>query len=103
MKGWQCEQALVIEVDHSPYRGQKPAPRVLQNQMDQHLEAIIVSKEKCLLSSIQEPISHHLNRVDIFAAIVVLLMVVEKDIWRLIYWTKHASNVSEALHLKIYG
>jgi hypothetical protein len=92
MKGWQCKQSAGIDDPSSPYHLHQPAPRVLQNQLDQHIEAFVVGKEKKLTSELQQPVSKQSNPVDTFATALVLLLVIEKDIWRLLFWTKHISQ-----------
>ncbi|KAI9896001.1 hypothetical protein N3K66_009070 [Trichothecium roseum] len=92
MKGWQCTNTIFVSDTDNPYYGLRPAPRILQNQMDRHLERFIASRENMLATRIQDHISGASDGADASAAIVVILMVLEKDVWRLMYWTKHTTQ-----------
>lgn len=77
----------MLETD-SPYRGMRPAPRIMQNALDQAFESYVADFEKALLQDIFAGV--HLKSVatswdGLFSAVLILLAVIEKDIWRLVY------------------
>jgi hypothetical protein len=100
MKGWEIagEETLgmrAVEDDESPLHGSIPAPRVLHNQLDGKLESYIVAKEKKLLKAMQRAFrkggaEHH----TICIAVVAVLNILERDTWRLLYWTNQCGEVS---------
>lgn len=109
MKGWEIagHETLgmsVIEDDECPLCGAVPAPRVLQNQLDRNLECYIVSKEKELLRAIQRAFRKGgLEQQDMISlAVMVVLHVLERDTWRLMYWTNRCEEVSFRWDLSNY-
>ncbi|KAG9249641.1 uncharacterized protein F5Z01DRAFT_668662 [Emericellopsis atlantica] len=99
MKGWQCYQTPLVEDFDHPYFDQRPAPRVLQNQLDQHLEAYVADQERGIVGRIKSALSDFdKDRTDGFFATLVLLSVLEKDSWRLIYWVKYFSPTYQWRH-----
>lgn len=105
MKGWSLtgEETLEmreVEDIECPLHGYIPAPRVLQNQLDRNLESYIVAKEKMLLKVIQRELRQSRSEgLDIiFASVFFILQVLEKDIWRLMYWRKRREEVSPLVH-----
>lgn len=94
MKGWQCEDAPLVLDSSNPYNYSQPAPRVLQNQLDQHLEQFITAYEAKLVPEIDKRIKNWQTSQDAFLASIVLLKIVENDIWRLMYWVRHRTQVS---------
>ena len=101
MKGWELtgEESLgmtPIDKDNSPFYRRIPAPRVMQNQLDSNLEAFIFKTEKTVLKDLQEAIlkrsTYSWNIVCLTT--IVLLHVLEKDSWRLLYWKYHPQEVS---------
>ncbi|KAK1471427.1 hypothetical protein CCUS01_05908 [Colletotrichum cuscutae] len=71
-------------------------PRVLQNQLDQMLEGYVVAREKELLNRLQSAVFQResSSRLDVILTIVLLLKIVEKDMWRLLFWIRHQARVS---------
>jgi len=101
MKGWTVtsEETLgmrKVEDIECPLHGSIPAPRVLQNQLDRNLECYIIAKEKQLLKAIQRELRKSRSEgLDvIFSSVIIILHVLEKDTWRLMYWRKRREEVS---------
>ncbi|GIZ48183.1 hypothetical protein CKM354_001125600 [Cercospora kikuchii] len=92
MKGWQISgpEHLGMERNNDtrcPLFGTIPAPRVLQNQLDHMLEEYIASIEQQVLKTLSKAmLSRRCEYAAIFAAALILLHVMERDIWRLQYW-----------------
>jgi len=100
MKGWEIcghERLGMKTVDRmeSPLYGSVPAPRVLQNQLDYLLESEIVETERRLLKNLQKLIkaSDRISWVATFLAIAIVLHVMKRDAWRLLYWIHHKEQV----------
>ena len=107
MKGWEIcgHERLgmkVVDRIESPLHGSVPAPRVLQNQLDHLLEYEIVETERHLLKNLQKAIkaSDRKSWVATFLATAIILHVMERDAWRLLYWVHHHEQVK---HLKVDG
>lgn len=97
MKGWQASGVEKVRDVNSPFYGIRPAPRVMQNGLDQVLESYVAELEKQLLQkilSIAKNRAKEALRDKLFSAVLILLAVMEKDIWRLIYWVRHREEVS---------
>lgn len=101
MKGWAIagEETLgmcLVEEVACPLRGTTPAPRVLQNQLDRNLELYIAMNEQRLLKAIQRDLRRLRaeNWDTISTAVIIILHVLERDTWRLMYWRKHREEVS---------
>jgi hypothetical protein len=99
MKGWELTgkellgMCTVDDVD-CPLFGTVPAPRVLQNQLDRSLESYIAVTEKKLLKAVQRELRRRSSgRETIFAAVLCILNVLERDTWRLMYWRKRREQV----------
>ncbi len=93
MKGWEIcgHEHLGMDIVgrlESPLYGSIPVPRVLQNQLDHLLEAEIVKTERYLLKNLQKVIraSNRSAWVITFLGIAIILHVMERDAWRLLYW-----------------
>lgn len=100
MKGWQASGVETVTKADNPYCGMRPAPRVLQNGLDQALESYVADIEQRLLHNIFSIISSRMKHTpwdSLFSAVLILLAVMEKDIWRLIYWVRHREEVSPSL------
>lgn len=105
MKGWEIcgheglEMKIVDRIE-SPLHRSVPAPRVLQNQLDHLLEYEIVETERHLLKNLQKVIkaSERNSWVVTFLATAIILHVMERDTWRLLYWVHHQEQVR---HLKV--
>jgi hypothetical protein len=93
MKGWEDDRAAVVTDRESPYFQRKPAPRVVQNELDAMLEKYVWKLELQLLSNLQKAMKRGANRAEIFSTVLVLLATVERDMWRLMYWTRHKEEV----------
>lgn len=101
MTGWQISGPdwlgmPLITDQMSPLYGTVPAPRVLQNQLDRKLEAYIARIEKSLLTELSRTMLRirPCERTTIFLAVIILLHVRERDIWRLQYWVLNHQGVS---------
>lgn len=101
MKGWEIRGHERLGMDivsrfESPLYGSVPVPRVLQNQLDHLLEAEIVKIERYLLKNLQKVIraSNRSAWVSTFLGIAIILHVMERDTWRLLYWVNHQEQVS---------
>ncbi|KAL9034452.1 MAG: hypothetical protein Q9214_007036, partial [Letrouitia sp. 1 TL-2023] len=64
--------------------------------LDHLLEAEIVKTEQRLLKQLQKAIRASDRRawVVTFLGIAIILHVMERDTWRLLYWVKHREHVS---------
>jgi hypothetical protein len=100
MKGWEVcghERLGMKTVDRieSSLHGSVPAPHVLQNQLDHLLEYEIVETERHLLKNLQKIIkaSDRKSWVATFLATAIILHVMERDAWRLLYWVHHQDQV----------
>ena len=101
MRGWEIAgkellgMAMIDDI-YCPLHGSVPAPRVLQNQLDRNLELYIIAKENQLLKTIQFALmkKHVYCWNSISLAVIVMLHVLERDSWRLMYWRKHGEEVS---------
>jgi len=71
-----------------------PAPRVLQNQLDQRLETYCAKREESFLRKLSSTVTNKRSSMwdAIFISAVILLHVRERDIHRLLYWTLDTSN-----------
>lgn len=94
MKGWSLVipgslNTWTVEELGSTLYGTAPAPRVLQNQLDQVLEEYCAEKEfECL--KLLHKAMYKKRRKDwavVFAVSMLLLHLRERDLWRLLYWT----------------
>ena len=86
----------IVNQKRSALYGSFPAPRVLQNQLDHLLEIEIAKTEKSLLKNLQKLIraSNRCVWIIVFVGIAVVLHVMERDVWRLLYWVNHREQVS---------
>lgn len=96
LKNWQAASFPPVDDKNSPIFGLKPAPRVMQNSLDLVLEAFVARLEKSLLQKISIALTKRSQVAtwnELCAATFVLLAVMEKDIWRLVYWVRHKQEV----------
>lgn len=79
---------------HAGQTCQTPLPRVLANQIDHLLERRVWQLEKQILSELQKRIFSRKREdwLKIFFATVVLMNALERDSWRLYYWTLHMDD-----------
>lgn len=100
VKGWQAAVGFPVATPDSPLVNTVPAPRVLQHQLDRILELYICQLERQLLPMLQTAMVARVatQRMDAFFATLVLLNTLERDTWRLTYWTKHVAEVSRPSH-----
>ncbi|KAK2798412.1 hypothetical protein FQN50_008852 [Emmonsiellopsis sp. PD_5] len=105
MKGWHIhgdEKLEMTEVRQpsSPLYGTVPVPRVLQNQLDQTLEEYIVLCEGLFLRDLQNLIKRRDRGkwVVVVLALTIMLNVLERDIWRLLYWIRHPAEANAWRH-----
>lgn len=91
MKGWEIYGPDRLGMKYSPFHGSIPATRVLQNQLDHQLESAIVKTEQRLLMLVQTNLrkSDRHDWIVTFVGIAIILHVMERDAWRLMYWVKH--------------
>src|SRR5690242_8155621 len=101
MEGWQLEgedllEMPVVKQSDCPLYNKVPVPRVLENQLDLHLESYIVDVENKSLKMLQDALLQKSRNspVDMFLSAVLSLHVVERDIWRLLFWVYHNQQVS---------
>jgi hypothetical protein len=85
----------IVDRMESPLHGSISAPCVLQNQLDHLLESEIVETERHLLKNLQKVIkvSDRTSWVATFLATAIILHVMERDAWRLLYWVHHQEQV----------
>ncbi|OJD28531.1 hypothetical protein ACJ73_00058 [Blastomyces percursus] len=105
VKGWYIhgdEKLEMTEVTQpsSPLYGTVPVPRVLQNQLDHALEDYIVLCEALFLRNLQNVIKRRDRSqwVVIFLALTIMLNVLERDVWRLLYWIRHPAEANAWRH-----
>lgn len=74
--------------------GTIPLPKVLNDQLDHLLERRIWQLEKQILSELQKRIFARKRHewLKIFFTLVVFMNALERDTWRLSYWTNHAAD-----------
>lgn len=102
MKGWEIsggDEFLGMTIVNEPsslLHNTIPAPRVLQNQLDHLLERQIFETEHKLLKELQKLIRRHDRGqwVVVFLALVIVLHILERDTWRLMYWVHHKAEAS---------
>lgn len=94
----------VVNDIHSPLHGTVPVPRVLQNQLDHLLEMQIADIESELFLRLQKTmrLRKRADWVSIFLAVILILHVIERDIWRLLYWLRHHEEVRFMDTLEIF-
>ncbi|KAI0976386.1 hypothetical protein F4678DRAFT_223134 [Xylaria arbuscula] len=98
-KIWGAAEATPITDPDSPYFNMKPAARVLQNELDLKLESYASELELKLLNTLQTAMGKRNSEwTEIFSAILVLLAVMERDIWRLMYWIRHREQAYKWRH-----
>ena len=102
MQGWSIvggDEILgmsVIDEPASLLHNTVPAPKVIQNQLDHLLEGQIYDTEEKLLKELQKLIRRRDRGqwIVVFLSLVIVLHVLERDTWRLIYWVVHKAEVS---------
>lgn len=102
MKGWSItggDELLGMSVVNEPaslLHDTIPAPKVLQNQLDHLLERQIFETESSLLKELQRLIRRRDRGqwIVVFLSLVIVLHVLERDTWRLMYWVHHKAEVS---------
>ncbi|KAM5526691.1 hypothetical protein FOXYSP1_20932 [Fusarium oxysporum f. sp. phaseoli] len=71
-----------------------PASRVLQNQLDCRLEYWPVKLEMHILKSIDEQMQNsETDKETLQLALYIMLLVIEKDLWRLMHWQLYPNEV----------
>ncbi|KAL2016052.1 hypothetical protein VTK56DRAFT_4318 [Thermocarpiscus australiensis] len=100
IKGWQADVGSRVKTLESPFYNTIPAPRVLQHQLDRILELYICKLELQLLQTLQTAIASPSSprKKDAFCAALIFLNTIERDIWRLMYWTKHTEETYKWRH-----
>ncbi|KAH7390030.1 hypothetical protein BKA64DRAFT_756964, partial [Cadophora sp. MPI-SDFR-AT-0126] len=107
MKGWEIsggDEFLGMTIVNEPsslLHNTIPAPRVLQNQLDHLLERQIFETEHKLLKELQKLIRRHDRGqwVVVFLALVIVLHILERDTWRLMYWAFSWRHPLKPIHL----
>lgn len=101
MEEWQFadEDLLgmaVVEQSNCPLQSIVPIPRILHNQLDRCLESWIINVESDLLKMLQNVLfkRYRVEKIHLFLTIVVILHMMERNIWRLLYWIYHPEQVS---------
>lgn len=99
-KYWQASVGFPVASPDSPLVNTVLAPRVLQHQLDRILELYICQLERQLLPMLQTAMMGRdaAKRMDAFFATIVLLNTLERDTWRLTYWTRHIAEVRLLLY-----
>ena len=108
MQGWSIvdsDELLGMSVINEPaslLHKTVPAPKVIQNQLDHLLERQIFEIEESLLNEIQKLIRRRDRGqwIVVFLSLVIVLHVLERDIWRLVYWVHHKEEVSFIITLR---
>ncbi|KAF2028941.1 hypothetical protein EK21DRAFT_15799, partial [Setomelanomma holmii] len=118
MKGWQlCVpgslQMMPIVDRNSLSYGSVPAPRVLQNQLDQILENYCARNEaQCLRELQAKMLSRQCSQVALYSVVAILLNIRERDIWRLLPWAngrnhnykwRHPSPAATLIKQSVYS
>jgi hypothetical protein len=71
-----------------------PASRVLQNQLDYRLEYWPVNLEMHILRTIEEQMQNpEADKETLQLALYIMLLVIEKDLWRLMHWQLYPNQV----------
>lgn len=93
--GWQSTDTQPIKDPHNPLFDTQPATRVLQNQLDNMIEACTMSIETAILKDIQRALRKPdgSSWIELFSAILVILRVMEADVWRNMFWIRHQEKV----------
>ena len=91
----------MVEDSGSSLYGQRPAPRVIQNQGDLLLERYVADQEVLILKTLQSAMrgTKRKSWVVIFTTVLILLLIRERDIWRLLYWIHNPTEVGDYSHL----
>ncbi|KAI1463205.1 uncharacterized protein F4812DRAFT_463897 [Daldinia caldariorum] len=99
MKGWQSDASAECKDPQNPYYGIRPAPAIVSKELDALLEEYIARQEKALLARLQHAsekcYQHDMDesyaqyREKVYLAFLMLMSIVERDIWRLMYWPRH--------------
>lgn len=101
MRGWEVSEheslgmSTVTDNRTSLYK-RCPAPLVVENQGDQKLEQYIANLEVPVLKELQNAMRGTVRKswVVVFTAVLILLLIRERDIWRLLYWIRNPQEVS---------
>ena len=96
MKGWQDPAAP--EITSPPFTGTRPAPRVVQHQLDALLEAFVYKTEAKFLTTLLTAIAKGTEWPHIASAVCVYQASLERDIWRLMYWMRHDGVCRHTAH-----
>ncbi|KAI0187938.1 hypothetical protein F4808DRAFT_70728 [Astrocystis sublimbata] len=98
MRGWECPLGEAIDDPRSPYHQKRPAPRVIQNQLDAIIERYMAICEASLLQRLERGLKDRSQLDAVCAVSIVLMSILEKDIWRLMFWTRHPEEVYKWRH-----
>jgi len=102
MQGWSIvggDELLGMSIVNEPaslLHNTIPAPKVIQNQLDHLLERQIFETEELLLKQLQRLIRRRDRGqwIVVFMSLVIVLHLLERDTWRLVYWVHHKQEVS---------
>lgn len=93
MRGWETLDGCTVSDTCSPYYGKRPAPRVMQNQLDAIIEGYMATCETALLAKLEDSFKRAEQWPEVYATLMILMLILEKDIWRLMFWTRHPEEV----------
>jgi hypothetical protein len=85
--------------NHSSLYGQCPAPRPVQNGFDRECEQYAAHYEVLVLKELQNAMRRTTQKswTVIFTSILIVLLIRERDIWRLLYWVYYPEQVSPSI------
>lgn len=108
MKGCEISEheslgMFIVTDNRSSLYKQLPAPRPVQNQVDGDLERYIADREVSNLRQLQNAMRGTVRKswIVIFTSVLIILLIRERDIWRLLYWIYHPVQVSIYTFLKL--
>ncbi|KAH7132815.1 hypothetical protein EDB81DRAFT_806511 [Dactylonectria macrodidyma] len=74
------------------------APEVISSQLDSLLELSIASLETKLLKNLQDSFRSRKNLEEVAMAVLIVINLTEKDIWRLMHWVLYEHGSPEWKH-----
>jgi hypothetical protein len=97
VKGWEAHEAEIVIDMTSPYFWRRPAPRVLQNELDVRLEFYVAELESSLLRQLDRAMIQLKKYTwnELYCTCLLVLAIMERDTWRLVYWVRHKEEVPE--------
>ncbi|KAK8115612.1 hypothetical protein PG984_012114 [Apiospora sp. TS-2023a] len=98
LRGWETPFGPAVSDQCSPYYQNKPAPRVVQNQLDAIVEKYMAICETALLKKLENTFKRVEEWPEVYATLIILVWILEKDIWRLMFWTRHRQEAYKWRH-----